>query len=110
MTTQVIESGASRKVGYSDDSKHRVYGDHDLTWRGNAITIGKRKLAFVVRDTRFPEMWRVSIDGRISDMVNESRARDAAMSLALGVLNRPCDAQDTALGAPPVEQNDSEAA
>jgi hypothetical protein len=34
-------------------------------------------------------MWRVRhLDGRLSDMVNLSRAKDAAISVALGILNR----------------------
>jgi hypothetical protein len=35
--------------------------------------------AHVVRDETYPEMWRVQWpDGRLSDMVNLSRANDAA--------------------------------
>ena len=33
-------------------------------------------------------LWRVECDGRLSDIVNISRASDAALSLALGKLNR----------------------
>ena len=37
-------------------------------------------------------MWRVRLPGgRLTDMVNRTRTRDAAISLALGTLNR----QDT---------------
>ena len=36
-------------------------------------------------------MWRVRFpDGRLSDMVNDTRARDAAASIALAILSEPC--------------------
>jgi hypothetical protein len=39
---------------------------------------------------RNPQMWRVrDRGGRLSDMVNLSRAKDAAGIVALGILNRP---------------------
>jgi hypothetical protein len=35
------------------------------------------------------DLWRVRLpDGQLSDVVNLARARDAAVTLALGVLNR----------------------
>ena len=45
-------------------------------------------------------MWRVLVGSNLSDMVNESRARDAAVSLALASLNH---AEETPLDAPPIE-------
>jgi hypothetical protein len=40
-------------------------------------------LATVVPDERFPSMWRIKWpDGRVSDMVNLARARDAAKVIA----------------------------
>lgn len=45
----------------------------------------------------------LSINGRLTDMVNKSRARDAALSLALGLLNR--NAEETRSGDPSVEKN-----
>ena len=40
-------------------------------------------LATVVPDDRWPGMWRIaSPDGRLSDMVNLSRAKDAAVAIA----------------------------
>ena len=43
----------------------------------------KNPLAEVVPDTRWPNMWRVRWpDGRLSDMGNLSRARDAASAIA----------------------------
>jgi hypothetical protein len=34
-------------------------------------------------------MYRVRFDGRLTDMVNLTRAKDTAVSLALSVLNNP---------------------
>lgn len=36
----------------------------------------------VVPDDRWPEMWRVRHEGRLSDIVNLTRAKDAALSWA----------------------------
>jgi hypothetical protein len=45
---------------------------------GNA----RKPLARIVPDGRWPGMWRISwSDGRLSDMVNLSRAKDAAIAL-----------------------------
>jgi hypothetical protein len=48
-------------------------------------------------------MWRISINGRLTDMLNKARARDAAISLVLGLLNR--SAEETRSGDPSVEKN-----
>ena len=47
-------------------------------------------------------LWRVEHDGRLSDIVNISRASDAAISLALHWLNR---SQETPSEAPPMRLN-----
>jgi hypothetical protein len=42
----------------------------------------------VVLDQHHGSMWRVRMpDGQVSDMLNLSRAKDAASALALGILN-----------------------
>lgn len=50
-------------------------------WR---LKIGNRLTGIVVRlDDQYPNMWRIhASDGRISDMVNLSRAKDAAITWA----------------------------
>jgi hypothetical protein len=58
----------------------------DAVWRGNDLIFGRRKVASIVSDLIRPGMWRVRIGGRVTDMVNRARARDAALSLAGGVL------------------------
>ena len=50
-----------------------------------------RVLAVVVPDDKWPNMYRVRIGGDISDMANLSRAKDAAISLALADLRRSQD-------------------
>ena len=43
----------------------------------------KNPLAEVVPDTHWPNMWRIAWpDGRLSDMANLSRAKDAAQAIA----------------------------
>jgi hypothetical protein len=55
----------------------------------SAVTTG-RLLATVKPDPDWPGMWRVHMpDGHVSDMVNLSRAKDAASTLALVALNLP---------------------
>jgi hypothetical protein len=49
------------------------------------------ELARVVPDEKYPGMWRVRSDGRLSDMVNLTRAKDAAATMALAILNRSDD-------------------
>lgn len=42
----------------------------------------KRPLAEIAPDSRWPGMWRISTpDGRLSDMINLCRARDAAFAI-----------------------------
>ena len=48
-----------------------------------------RVLASIEPDKTCPDMWRVRLpDGYLSEMVNLSRAKDAAAWLALAALNR----------------------
>jgi hypothetical protein len=58
----------------------------DAVWRGNDLLIGRRLVASIVPDATWPGMWRVKIGDRLTDMLNRSRARDAALSLAEGDL------------------------
>lgn len=58
-----------------------------IIWR---LRIGTKLSGITVeQDTRYPDMWRVhSSNGRISDMVNLSRARDAALVHARAIGDR----------------------
>ena len=91
-----------------------VFGKRDLIWRrerdGTLVLCRARSsaiLARIVADRVYPSMWRVKMpSGKLSDMTNLTRAKDAAMSLALAILNREQKAQETALEAPPTAPND----
>jgi hypothetical protein len=66
-----------------------IVGRDRLEWRGDTLhRVRGRPVLLIVRDKAWPGMWRVRLpDGRTTDMVNESRARDAAMSTALAILS-----------------------
>ena len=94
-----------------------VFGRRDLTWRcerdGSLVlcrTGSRTILARIVADRVYPSMWRVKmLSGKLSDMTNLTRAKDAAMSMALAILNREQKVQETASEAPPTAPNDFEA-
>jgi hypothetical protein len=91
-----------------------VFGRRDLTWyreRDGTLVLrrtGSRTiLARIVADRVYPGMWRVKLpSGKLSDMTNLARAKDAATSIALAILNREQKAQETALEAPPTAPNE----
>jgi hypothetical protein len=58
----------------------------DMTWKRVGaewcLFSGRRVVARVVPDAKSPGMWRVTLPGGLSDMVNLTGARDAARLLA----------------------------
>jgi hypothetical protein len=54
-----------------------------MSWDGDRLKISNRLSGFsIVPDEKYPQMWRVKYpDGRLSDMVNRTRAKDAAMAM-----------------------------
>lgn len=59
-----------------------------LKWQGDRLYFGNRLMASIEPDSKYPNMWRVRLpDGKLSDMVNQTSARDAARALALAQLN-----------------------
>ena len=70
----------------------RVCSRRDLVWDDKQLrlhSIRGRVLAAVEPDRDWPGMWRVRMpDGHLTDILNLSRAKDTAASLALGVLNQ----------------------
>jgi hypothetical protein len=68
----------------------QVYGRQDLVWDGNRLRLHSgRVLVSIEPDEIWPGMWRIRMpDGRVTDMVNLTRAKDAAAVLALAVLNQ----------------------
>ena len=69
----------------------RVCSRRDLVWDDKQLrlhSIRGRALAAIEPDREWPGMWRVRMpNGHLTDTVNLPRAKDAAASLALGVLN-----------------------
>jgi hypothetical protein len=67
------------------------YSGHNLRWDGDHLRLNSgRVVAMVEADGEWPNMYRVRLpDGHRTDMCNRTRARDAAISMALAALNRP---------------------
>jgi len=59
-----------------------------VKWCGDELHLWSgAPLLRIVKDAHFPSMWRVVLpDGRISDMANKTRAKDAAEHIALDLL------------------------
>jgi hypothetical protein len=68
---------------------HRIYGLQDIRWEGHRLRLlTGRLLATVEPDGHWAGMYRVRFrDGHLTDMVNLSRAKDAAIAFALTNLN-----------------------
>jgi hypothetical protein len=61
----------------------RIFGHQDLQWEGRQLRLLTGRLLATVEPDRRARLR----DGRLTDMVNLSRAKDAAVSLALADLN-----------------------
>jgi hypothetical protein len=63
---------------------------NDLQWRGDKLMLGTRNTGVkTIPESKWPGMFRVEYPpGTISDMVNLSRARDAAVYIVTDRLNR----------------------
>lgn len=83
----------------------RTVGSRVLRWRdhgdGKVLCAGATVLLHIVPDDRFPGMWRIRDDVRLSDMVNLTRAKDAALRIVLAKIN----GEETALAAPLVQKS-----
>jgi hypothetical protein len=67
----------------------RVYASTHLNWNGRELRLGNRVMAMIVPDADWPGMYRIIMpSGHITDVVNLSRAKDAAVTLALAELNK----------------------
>jgi hypothetical protein len=67
-----------------------MFDRNDLGWDGKRLRLHSgRLLATVEPDQKWNGLWRVRMpNGHVTDMVNYTRARDAAQSLALAALNQ----------------------
>jgi hypothetical protein len=68
-----------------------MHDRQDLTWDRKQLRLLSNRgvvLATIEPDKIWPGMWRVRLpDGHLTDMLNLSRAKDAAASHALATLN-----------------------
>jgi hypothetical protein len=87
----LLDEATSRRKGIHRPSKNNApaaapsHVSRDAMWSGCRLMLGRRTIATIVPDQKWPDMWRVQITGReLTDMVNLSRAKDAAISLACG--------------------------
>jgi len=92
--------------GHSRDNASAMrINSQRLTWVGDELVYGRRTLLRIERDRVYPEMWRVRLpDGSLTDMVNRTRAKDAAVSIAHRLLNM----SESLSEAPPTAPNDCE--
>lgn len=67
-----------------------MYDRDALKWDGDQVRLRSgRVVAAIEPDATWSKMWRVRLpDGHLTDMVNRTRARDAAVTLALAALNQ----------------------
>jgi hypothetical protein len=72
---------------------HRIYGLQDIRWEGHRLRLSTRRLlATVEPDSHWAGVYRVRLpNGHLTDMVNLTRAKDAAIVLALTNLNNKPD-------------------
>jgi hypothetical protein len=65
------------------------HDSQDLVWTNTKLRLRSgQPLATIEPDQLWPTMWRVRMhDGHLTDMINRTRAKDAAMSLVLADLN-----------------------
>src|SRR5262245_28742527 len=75
--------------GHSRDNPSAMrINSQRLTWVGDELMYGRRALLRVERDEVYPEMWCVRFpDGGLTDMVNRTRAKHSAVSIANCLLN-----------------------
>ena len=79
----------------------RVFNSFDFSWKDNRLLCdGKQTGCKIVPDKIWPGMFRVEYPlGNLCDMANLTRAKDAALTMAMRHINRM--AQETeAEGAP----------
>jgi hypothetical protein len=57
----------------------------DAKWKGRELFLGRKLLATILPVGDDPVLWRVHLaDGHVTDMVNLTRAKDAATALTYG--------------------------
>jgi hypothetical protein len=66
-----------------------------ISWKNDRLLVSTRTSGYsIVRDARHPTMWRVrQPDGSLSDIINRTRARDAAAVMLDGPPQAPYSPQ-----------------
>jgi hypothetical protein len=89
------DSGCDGYPSVSSD-KRSITGRDRLTWRKDGVRLllfhrsDQNPLAIIEPDAKYFRLYRIRYpDGHLSDMVNLTRAKDAACSFALRSLNSP---------------------
>lgn len=67
-----------------------MLGRREFQWKGDRLMLGTRNTGCkIIADAKWPNMYRVEYPpGTISDMINLTRARDAAVYIVSGHLNQ----------------------
>jgi hypothetical protein len=68
-----------------------MYESQNLEWRGDTLRLrsggASAPRIMITQDATYPTMWRVKMPDGLSDMVNRTRAKDAARAILLRILN-----------------------
>jgi hypothetical protein len=81
---RLTKSAKKHPLNPSNAQVDYTYGAYGLVWHGSVLKRGRRVLGSIERDATFPRMWRVRLpSGRLTDMVNLTRAKDFACSVAM---------------------------
>ncbi len=60
----------------------------DFKWKDDILYVrGRKANCSIVIDSKYQTMWRVQTPTGLSDMVNKTRAKDAAEAIVLNLLN-----------------------
>jgi len=80
---------AALRASLGPAKRGRVFCSKELIWDGLTLRLGSRGrvLATVEPDSKWPGMYRVRHDRKLTDMANKSWAKEAAVSIALRKLN-----------------------
>lgn len=87
---QTTHPAPSLSDGGGADKASRVFKADNLMWDGMRLRLrtSERVLAVLRRDVEYPTLWRAHVGcDHITDLVNLTRAKDAAMCLAIAMLN-----------------------
>jgi hypothetical protein len=80
----LAKSAKKHPLNPSNAQVDYTYGAYGLVWHGSVLKRSRRVLVSIERDATCPWMWRVRLpSGRLTDLLNLTRAKDFACSTAL---------------------------